>query len=69
MTYIPLWLKLSLLSGNRKPCMNSAQLFLCCLSRSKRQKERSVFLMSLKKKKIPKLHKQKSIKENLLYCL
>lgn len=67
MTCIPLRLKCSLYSyGNRKPCIIATVLFLCCLSRSKCQLERSVIFMNCKKE-IPEVHEQKSKKENLLY--
>lgn len=69
MTYIPLRLKCSLFSyDNRKPCIIATVLFLCCLSRSKYQLERSVLLMNCKKE-ILEVHEQKSRKENLLYCI
>lgn len=51
MTCIPLRLKCSLCSyGNRKPCIIATVLFLCCLSTSKCQLERSVLLKNCKKR-------------------
>lgn len=85
MIYIPLWLKVYLLYLWKQEALQEGKTALFVLFqfffslfflklRSKCQKERSAFLLSCKKqtnkkKTFPKLHKQKSRKENLLHCL